>query len=234
VVTTQIGARHDDPETKASDYGILRNVTDDDVPIRDRLPIEQGFRYTFEDDETDVRLQYYTWPDVRIVLRPLGRGTEIEGVTRPDGRISSITIKASSDADEVTGGAARSLSAIVTAIKEWNAVARDLAEQLLANPDARTAIDPKPATDSLRALFYDVPRGPGTRKRGADAELLLRQVAQAYTDAIRGGDPTPRKTVAEQFGYTPEHISRLLRRAREARNGRPPLLADDATLREGR
>lgn len=187
--------------------------------------------YAFEDEETDVIVELSEkWPDITVRIRPRQRGVEIRGLVRQDGRIQSCTIEADEPGGEVTTAVARSLSGIITALKEWNAVARDDAAQVLAagDPDARTVVDAKPATDSLRALFYSVPRGPqGTRKRGADAELMLRQVVEAYTEALAAGDPTPRKTVATQFGYTPEHISRLLKRARQPRNGKPPLLPPD-------
>lgn len=184
--------------------------------------------HTFEEDETDVVAELSEkWPDITVRIRPRGRGIEIRGLVHPDGRIATCTIEADDETGEVTTAAARSLPAIITALKEWNAVAREDAAQILAagDPDARTVVDAKPAMDSLRALFYNVPRAPGTRKRGADAELMLRQVVEAYTEASAAGDPTPRKTVAERFGYTPEYISRLLQRARQPRNGKPPLLS---------
>lgn len=187
----------------------------------------QWLTYSFDDDITDVVLVLSEkWPDVTVRLIPRGRGIEIKGVIGQDGRIRSFAIEAEGAGDEVTASAVRSLPALVAALKEWNGVAREMAEQFLEHgEDARPVVDAKPATDTLRALLYGVTaRPPGKRKRGADAEFMLRQVVAAYKAALAADDPTPRKTVAEQFSYTPEHISRLLKRAREPRNGRPPLL----------
>lgn len=54
-------------------------------------------------------------------------------------------------------------------------------------------------------------RQPGTRRRGLEHQQLVSQVVQAHAAAVQADDPTPRKTVAAQFGYTPEYISRLLK-----------------------
>lgn len=202
-----------------------------EIPERDRLPVERSWRYSFDGEEIDIRLVLAWWPEVTIRIRPLDRGIEIVGVVRQDGTIQSVTIDAATEDSEITSSSVRGLSALITVLKDWNVVAQDVVAQLLEDPDARTVFDAKPATDSLRALFYQVPRGTRTRRRGADAELLLRELAEAYKTALAAGDPTPRKTLAEQFGYTPEHISRLLRQARTSRNGKPPLLPpgrDDA------
>ena len=67
-------------------------------------------------------------------------------------------------------------------------------------------------------------RAPGSRLRGAAAEKLLQQVADAYREAVAAGDPSPRKTLASRFNYTNVHIGRLLGQARRSRDGRPPLL----------
>lgn len=208
-----------------------------EVPERDRLPVMQWLTYTFENEVTDVILGLSErWPDVTIRILPRSRGVEIRGVVHPDGRVQSLTIEAYSEdqedynqGGEVTGSAARSLPAVVTSLKEWGEIARDMGGQFLERgEDARTVVDAKRATESLRALLYGLPRGAqGTRKRGADAELMLRQVVEAYKEAVEMGDRTPRKTVAAKFDYTPEHISRLLKRARQPRNGRPPLLLPD-------
>jgi len=67
-------------------------------------------------------------------------------------------------------------------------------------------------------------RAPGSRLRGAAAEELLQQVADAYREAIAAGDPSPRNTLASRFSYTNAHVGRLLVLARRPRDGRPPLL----------
>ena len=200
----------------------------------------QWLTYTFEDEVTDVVLELSEkWPDVTVRILPRSRGVEIRGVVHPDGRVQSLTIEAYDPAagddpgdynaaGQVTSSAARSLAAVITSLKEWGEIARDMGIQKLQHgEDARTVVDAKRATESLRSLLYGLPRNPaGTRKRGADAELLLRQVVEAYKEAVASGDRSPRKTVAARFDYTPEHISRLLKRARQTRNGRPPLLTD--------
>jgi 8-oxo-dGTP pyrophosphatase MutT (NUDIX family) len=226
--------RRDD---KTVDLGHPRRVDDDRdyASEADRLPVMKGLIYTYDDETVYVNLGLgvrEVWPNVTVDLRQRGRDIRITGEVRPDGAVRALAIEADGQDPGVTGGSVASLAAVVSALKEWAEVARDMAGQILGGvPEDRTVVDAKRATESLRALFYGTRRPPGTRKRGADAELMLRQVVAAYQQAVTGGDPAPRKTVAAQFGYTPEYISRLLKRARQPRNGRPPLLEDPETVR---
>lgn len=218
-------------------YATLGDVTDAQNEIDESgLPTMTWHTYTFEDQTTDVVMQYTPgWPDTLTVrIHPRGGDIELEGVVGADGRVRSIVIKATDLDREVTASALRG-PALISVFKEWNAMGRDIGEQMIAGRAQReTVVDAKPATDALRALFSNVPSRPEkTRKRGADAEALIRDVADAYREAVANGDPKPRVTLAGRFGYSPEHIGRLLTQARKPRNGKPPLLGPAAPGKAG-
>jgi hypothetical protein len=196
----------------------------DDFP---GLPVMTYHVYTFEDQTTGVTIQYTPgWPDaLQVRITPQGRGIEMAGVVGADGRIRSIAVEATGPDEEVTSSALRGPT-LISALKELNAMGRDLAQQMLNGVDQRkTVVDAKPATDALRALLFTATRRTAaTRRRGADAEALIRDVADAYRDLVAQGDPQPRETLRLRFGYSNAHIGRLLTQARKPRNGKPPLL----------
>lgn len=200
---------------------------------RDRLPVMKWLVYDHDGQTTDVMLLLgQHWPEVQIKLVPRGQGIAMSGTFRADGTLRLVELEADDDA-EITVAQMRP-SALVGALKEWNAVSREMAEQILEDrPAEEVSFYPKAATDALRLLTYQAPRKRAVRKRGADAELLIREVVDAYREALAAGDPSPRKTLADRFGYSNEHIGRLLTQARRPRNGRPPLLGPAHTGRAG-
>lgn len=191
---------------------------------RDRLPVMKWLVYDHDGQTTDVMLLLgQHWPEVQVKLVPRGQGIAMSGTFRPDSALRLVELEADDDA-EITTAQIRP-SALVVALKEWNAVAREMAEQILENrPAEEVSFYPKAATDALRRLTYQAPRKRTVRKRGTDAEQLIQEVVDAYREALVSGDPSPRKTLAERFSYSNEHIGRLLTQARRSRNGRPPLL----------
>jgi hypothetical protein len=81
---------------------------------------------------------------------------------------------------------------------------------------------PTEILDGLEAVMAEH-RSTTRRKRvrGEEAEHLLRKVVDEYKEALKDKDPRPRVTVGNKLGYTPEHIGRLLVKARRMD---PPLL----------
>jgi hypothetical protein len=199
-------------------------LTEDPRDERDRLPVARYWEYEHDGQITDVTAGLgAAWPDVLVRIAPRGRGIQVEGEFTRDGRLRRLEFTATGDGEVVSADLRR--PSIVRALKAWEVAAREAARQILAGvPPRETVIDARTPAEALRALMSGAGREPGTRRRGADAEELLRQVAAAYRETVAAGDPRPRETLAARFGYTNAHIGRLLTRARRPRNGQPPLL----------
>ena len=203
--------------------------------IKDRLPIARDFVYEHEGKMTGVRLNLgATWPEIVVQITPNASGLEVRGHFREDGSLKLIEIESSSG--EVTAADLRNLSSVRT-LKSWEVVGREMCRQILAGVEV-PEFDATSPTAALRELSYqasrqDKPVGVAKGKRGAAVEQRLRQVVDAYREAVAAGDPRPRQTVALKFGYSGEHVGRLLSQARKPRDGRPPLLGPAAPGKAG-
>jgi hypothetical protein len=209
-------------------------ATADLQEVRDRLPVAKYWTYTHDSHATDVTAGYgHCWPEVLVILEPRGSGVTMGGTFTATGRLRQLTFEATRDQSEITTAVLRQLPAI-RALKESEIVAREAAHAILAGvPDREIVLDATSATEALRMLMAAAGRAPGTRKRGAMREDLLRQVADAYREAVASRNPKPRETLAARFGYSPAHIGRLLMAARKARAGQPPLLGPAKRGRAG-
>jgi hypothetical protein len=191
---------------------------------RERLPVARNWEYEHDGRITDVTLGLGAcWPEVLVRIVPRGSGIQIEGEFTAAGRLRRLEFTATGDGEVAPADLRR--ASVMRALKSWEIVAREVARQILAGvPVRETVFDARTPTEALRGLMHAAGRESGSRRRGADAEQLLGQVAAAYREAVAAGDPSPRKTLAARFGYTNEHIGRLLTQARKPREGRPPLL----------
>jgi hypothetical protein len=194
--------------------------------IRDQLPPAKSWTYTHDSGTTDITVACgHCWPEVLVVVEQRGTGLRISGQFAADGRLRQFTIETTRDGVEVTAAALRRLPAI-RSLRQWEEVGRAVAAQILDGvPDSQIVIDGRSPTEALRMLASAAGRAPrAQRRRGADREELIREVAQAYREAIAAGDQAPRAALAQQFGYSRAHIARLVGAARQPRNGQPPLL----------
>jgi len=125
---------------------------------------------------------------------------------------------------------------LVTFLERWAALANESLSAIEFGDDGSMRAYPVPPTwnldreQMLEALEQDIAarraeRRPA-RRRGADAERLLLQVARRYDDLVGQDDPEPRKTIGAEMGYSASHIGRLLVTARrpDPKTGRPALL----------
>jgi hypothetical protein len=201
--------------------------------IRDQLPPAKSWQYTHDGQATDVTVALgATWPAIRVEILVHGTGLRTIGDFAGDGRLHRLTIETTtetttettSDAIEISVADLRKAS-LLGSLKQWEVVGRRYAHQILDGvPEREISVDGLSATQALRALAWSPRQRPVKRARGSRREDLLRQVADAYREAIDDGDPAPRTTLATRFGYSPAHIGRLLVAARRERNGQPPLL----------
>jgi hypothetical protein len=199
-------------------------VTGDPRDERDQLPVARYWEYEHDGQIADVTLGLGAcWPEVLVRISPRGSGIQIEGEFTAAGHLRRLEFTAAEGGEVVQSDLRR--ASVVRALKSWEVVAREVARQILAGvPVRETVFDARTPTEALRVLMYAAGRQPGSRRRGGEAEELLRQVAAAYRAALVAGDPSPRETLAARFGYTNAHIGRLLTQARRARGGQPPLL----------
>lgn len=196
--------------------------------IKDRLPPARMFIYEHEGKMTGVTVNLAaTWPEICVQITPNASDLEVRGYFRENGALRLIEIESRDPNGEVTAADLRNLSSVRT-LKSWEIVGRELARQYLAGVEV-PEIDARTPTAALRQLSHEASKHAPTTtvakgKRGAAVELRLRQVVDAYREAVAAGDPHPRQTVATKFGYSGEHVGRLLSQARKPRDGRPPLL----------
>lgn len=78
------------------------------------------------------------------------------------------------------------------------------------NPQTAAAHTRDPMGQWLKSA---APTGRG-RRRGADQEALVTRVVERYRELVSAGHRNPRQVIAAEENYTPEHIGRLLVRAR--------------------
>jgi hypothetical protein len=201
-------------------------ITPGEQAIRDSLPISKGWRYAHDGAVVDVTVHYgHCWPEIAVIIQQRGTGVRASGQFAADGHLRIFTFEATDDAVEVTPAMLRRLPA-VRALQQWQTIGREVARQILDSiPEQEIRIDGLSATEALRILTAAARNTPEPRRRrGSSREELIREVAQAYREAVAGGDPAPRATLADRFGYSRAHIGRLLVAARRTRSGQPPLL----------
>jgi hypothetical protein len=124
---------------------------------------------------------------------------------------------------------------VVRIVEEWVRLGLEVGR----NPSRRGKV-PLPEASSVEEALARVRsaltgnlREPGTRKRGEAKQLLLEDVVEKYRQAIQDRHRYPRKVVADQLGYSSEHIGRLLVEARKATPERGPLLGPAARGKAG-
>jgi hypothetical protein len=194
--------------------------------VRDKLPVAKYFTYEHDGQLDDVTIGLGShWPEVHVRIHPNRGDIEVWGTFSANGRLRKVEFVARTDRAEVTAADLR-MPAAARALKEWEIVGREITRQVLDGVLEKDAvIDGGAPTEALRMLSHpSARRQPQTVRRGAAREELLRQVAAAYREALASGNPKPRETLAARFGYSNEHIGRLLSQARRPRNGQPPLL----------
>jgi hypothetical protein len=184
-----------------------------------QLPSTRTRPFILDDRILDVTIGYIGWPEIIIAIAERGHDQVLEARFREEGSLYKLTF--TSDRGEVTFADLR--RPVITAVRQWEAFAREAACRILAG-EPEPEPGPRGPAEALRMLVYGTSRGPGTRRRGTDGERLLRDVTAAYRQLLAAGDPAPRLALAAQFGYSVDHIGRLLVKARRPRNGRPPLL----------
>ena len=199
---------------------------DEDIwQTRERLPVEQSWDHVHDGrtDRVRVGLGAY-WPEVHVRIRPHGSDVEVRGTFSPTGRLREVEFVALADHAEV-GTADLRWSGAIRALREWEAVGREITSQILAGrTPAETVIDARTPTEALRILSQSAQRRPAAIRRGPAFEQLLRDIAEDYRQAVNEGDPRPRVSLAAKYGYSVAHVGWLLTQARKPRNGRPPLL----------
>jgi hypothetical protein len=164
------------------------------------------------------------WPAIQVDILVHGTGLRTTGAFADDGRLHRLTIDTTNGTAEITAADLRKAS-LIRSLKQWEIVGRGYARQILVGvPEPEIAIDGLDATQALRSLAWSPRQRPVQRARGGRREDLLREVADAYRQAVADGDPAPRTTLASRFGYSPAHIGRLLVAARRERDGQPPIL----------
>jgi hypothetical protein len=210
----------------------MASTGDDLYAIRDRLDLKT-WTYSHNGRATDVTVSYHCWPEVTVIIHSRGSGFRAAGVFAPNGRLRSVAFDAIHDQAEITTAVLRQLPA-VRVLKSWEVVGREVARQILAGvPEDEIVIDGIGPTEALRMLVSAADRTPATRRRGAQREDLIRQVAEAYREAVDSGDPKPRATLAARFGYSGAHVGRLLVDARRTRDGQQALLGPALRGRAG-
>ena len=193
--------------------------------VRDRLPVERSWDYVHDGrtDRVRVALGAY-WPETHVRIRPHESDIEIRGTFSRTGRLYEIEFTALTDAAEITTAELR-WSGAIRVLREWEAVGREIASQVLAGKTPEEAVfDARTPTEALRILSQAARPRRVSQRRGQAHEQLLRDIADDYRALIAIGDPKPRVTLASKYGYSVANIGGLLVQARQPRNGRPPLL----------
>jgi|HubBroStandDraft_3_1064219.scaffolds.fasta_scaffold53056_2 hypothetical protein len=191
---------------------------------REQLPVQLAWDYEHAGGIMTVALAFgHCWPSLVVSLHQHGSGLRTHGEFDEDGRLTRIQTEAFGD---VVISAAVLRRPMIAALREWEAVGRQIARQILAGvPEREVTFEGLSATRALRILLgpSSGPRPP-QRKRGQLREHLIAEVARAYRAAVAAGDPAPIPGIAAAFAYSQPHIRRLVGDARRPRNGRPPLL----------
>lgn len=113
-------------------------------------------------------------------------------------------------------------------VKQWAAVAREYQVACLQRRQNGEEVDSNIFRDlllysgdeeALRATREAVARFAARRpyrraSTNEESEDVLRQVVEAYKDAVERGVRAPRAAVAERLSYHPAHVGRLLSKAR--------------------
>lgn len=209
-------------------YGESPNATSVQVHVGTEEAPDEDHQLVFIDDQ---RLPF----DVRANVWE-GQMTDVEFVATPGSR-HSLEQK-----DLRTAG-------VVSLVRTWAQLGRDhqLAQrfaesrpsglvELPAQGAADTLDDTLEATRSALSAWLPAPETAARRRlRGRDADELLERVARRYQELVAAGHPKPRVAIAAEVNYTPQHIGRLLVKARrpDPKTGRPPLLGPARPGRAG-
>jgi len=149
-----------------------------------------------------------------------------------EGRLTDIEFNASSGSGRSIEQQDLRTSGVVKLIRTWAHLGREhqlLQRQLetdrlgggleITVPAAGPGLDDAIEETRLRlgALLPSPETKTRKRLRGRDADDLLTRVARRYQQLVEEGHRQPRLVIAEEESYSPEHIGRLLVKAR-----RPP------------
>lgn len=144
------------------------------------------------------------------------------------------------DGPSITQGSLRQ-AGIIAELRTWARVARRMQHgvvdeglrgllefDLPSDTDLHQAVTA--SEDRVDRWLKKSPKPSKRRKSREEAEATLRRVVDRYKALVALGDPSPRLTIAAEEHYTPEHIGRLLVKAR---NRKPPLLGPAAPGKAG-
>jgi len=210
----------------------------------ERLPPDLRWVYTHEGSTMAITVGYGpSWPEILVIVQQRGTGLRIAGQFGEDGRIRQFMIETTDGEptrdDDVTGHpditAAVLRRPVLGTLREWHAVGREAARQLLSGvPQEKIIVNGVSADEAMRILMAASGRTTASqRARGARREALIRAVAKAYRVAVGAGDRAPRVTLAEEFGLSHAHIGKLLTAARCERKGAPAVLGPAIKGRAG-
>jgi hypothetical protein len=190
------------------------------------LPVEKAWTWMHDGRAALVRAAYAKWPDISVLISLQGSTVTVAGIFGPAGNLRLLQHEATGPGGTVHARALRRLPAI-SALAAWEAVAREIARQILVDevPADKIVIDGLAATEALDRLTVAArPRAREHRSRGEERRRLIERVAQTYREAVELGDPRPRTTIGRQLGYSSGHVGRLLMAARRPQGDDPPLL----------